>query len=562
MLIIGGGVFGLSTAYALTLRPRWASTRITLVDRSAGVAADRREGNVASADAASIDSSRVVRADYSHPAYAALGAAAQRAWRRGKQEAEDAATAAAAAAAAAGEEGVTPQESHFYGAGIYHEVGLCLVANDDDAAPSSSAAPAITTAAAAAAAAPKLKTGLDYVKSSWANVQTLSTSTPSSPTSLLPAQLQLLPSASSISAALSAHALAPPAGAAWGYANAASGWADAAAAMARLLALVRADGRVRLVAGREVRRLAYDAGQGRVTGAVLEGDGDGDGDGEVLEADLVLVAAGAWSPKLVDLTGRVAATGQCMAYVELGGEGEDTQQQQKMQGAPVVLNMSSGLFVIPPPPPPPKGAQPTVGADAKKSVFKVARHAYGYLNPVTIPHPLAVTAAAQRRLDDESASSSTPPPTSVVSLPQTFLSSPAPLPSLPAEGLRSLRGALASMAPALADSPFAATRLCWYADTVDGDFLVARHPGWRGLAVATGGSGHAFKFLPVLGERVADVLEGGVGDELARLWAWRDDRVRVGFGSPAGSGTGDGSRGGRPGMVLWDELNKDEQASK
>ena len=57
-----------------------------------------------------------------------------------------------------------------------------------------------------------------------------------------------------------------------------------------------------------------------------------------------------------------------------------------------------------------------------------------------------------------------------------------------------------------------------YCDSVDGDFLIDRDPERDGLVVASGGSGHAFKFAPLLGEIVADVLEGR-----ANRWA---DRFR------------------------------------
>jgi len=50
-------------------------------------------------------------------------------------------------------------------------------------------------------------------------------------------------------------------------------------------------------------------------------------------------------------------------------------------------------------------------------------------------------------------------------------------------------------------------------------------PGHQNLFVATGGSGHAFKYLPVLGKRIVDILERKVlvGDEeeVARRWKWR-----------------------------------------
>jgi len=70
-----------------------------------------------------------------------------------------------------------------------------------------------------------------------------------------------------------------------------------------------------------------------------------------------------------------------------------------------------------------------------------------------------------------------------------------------------LRTFLAGTFPALQNAPVVATRRCLYADTPDGDFWIDRHPQWAGLTVAGGDSGHAFKFGPVLGELIADVLE-------------------------------------------------------
>lgn len=83
-----------------------------------------------------------------------------------------------------------------------------------------------------------------------------------------------------------------------------------------------------------------------------------------------------------------------------------------------------------------------------------------------------------------------------------------------------LRGAL----PALAHAPLAESRLCLYCDTPDGHFLLDEHPRLPGLWLATGGSGHAFKFAPVLGELLADALERREGSPHAEFLArcrWR-----------------------------------------
>jgi glycine/D-amino acid oxidase-like deaminating enzyme len=86
-----------------------------------------------------------------------------------------------------------------------------------------------------------------------------------------------------------------------------------------------------------------------------------------------------------------------------------------------------------------------------------------------------------------------------------------------AAGLRDfLRGTF----PALADAEIVYTRLCLYIDTFDEHFWIDRHPETAGLVVASGGSGHGFKFAPVLGDLVADVVEGKPHPYVAKF-GWR-----------------------------------------
>ncbi|CAG8907082.1 unnamed protein product [Penicillium egyptiacum] len=66
------------------------------------------------------------------------------------------------------------------------------------------------------------------------------------------------------------------------------------------------------------------------------------------------------------------------------------------------------------------------------------------------------------------------------------------------------------------------TRICWYTDTFDNHFLIDRVPGKEGLMVATGGSGHAFKYLPNIGNWVVDIMENSKMDRPAvQAWRWR-----------------------------------------
>jgi glycine/D-amino acid oxidase-like deaminating enzyme len=94
-----------------------------------------------------------------------------------------------------------------------------------------------------------------------------------------------------------------------------------------------------------------------------------------------------------------------------------------------------------------------------------------------------------------------------------------------------LRAMLSETFPALEDAPIVARRLCVYCDTADESFWIARAPSRANVVVATGGSGHAFKFAPVLGEIIAAITL----DEphpLAHKFRWRPE-LALGRGSEA-----------------------------
>jgi glycine/D-amino acid oxidase-like deaminating enzyme len=90
-----------------------------------------------------------------------------------------------------------------------------------------------------------------------------------------------------------------------------------------------------------------------------------------------------------------------------------------------------------------------------------------------------------------------------------------------------LRAMLADSFPALAAAPIVHRRLCVYCDTADENFWIARHPDRPNVVVATGGSGHAFKFAPVLGELIATIALGEP-HPLAHKFRWRPELVADG----------------------------------
>ncbi len=304
----------------------------------------------------------------------------------------------------------------------------------------------------------------------------------------------------------------------WGYVNWRSGWADAEAAMRFARRKVEDTERVRFRTGTAKRLLFHNCR--KVVGVELD-------DGETLRAELVILAAGAWSGTLVDLRGRVTATGQVLAYMALTGE-----EQRRLEGMPVVLNTSSGMFVIPP----------------RERVLRIARHGVGYANPRRVVHPKPDSHIS----GNEMITISAPPHVR-----------PAPLDSasmvLPLEAQTACLHAVRTILPSLCPSPtqpFIRSRICYYTDTPTADFLITYHPSFEGLFLATGGSGHGFKFLPVIGEKIVDCLEGVLEEGLKYLWRWREEPVNGEWWSE------DGSRGGKLGTTLEAEMERGREGSK
>lgn len=72
ILIVGAGVFGLSTAISLLDSPDYTTTHITIIDSSP---------SLPNPAGSSVDASRIIRADYANPSYAKVACLAQEQWR-------------------------------------------------------------------------------------------------------------------------------------------------------------------------------------------------------------------------------------------------------------------------------------------------------------------------------------------------------------------------------------------------------------------------------------------------------------------------------------------------
>jgi sarcosine oxidase/L-pipecolate oxidase len=72
-------------------------------------------------------------------------------------------------------------------------------------------------------------------------------------------------------------------------------------------------------------------------------------------------------------------------------------------------------------------------------------------------------------------------------------------------------------------------RICFDAVTPTEDWLLCSHPhpSLGNLVIATGGSFHSYKFLPVAGKYVSKVLNGeSCGEEKDLAWKWKSEAER------------------------------------
>lgn len=156
-----------------------------------------------------------------------------------------------------------------------------------------------------------------------------------------------------------------------------------------------------------------DVVDGTAHGIVLQ-------DGTHIAADLVVVAAGAWSNKLVHLGTRVHPIGHEVAWIKVTPE-----EEAKWRNMSITTNMSTGLNMFPP----------------YRGEIKILRRSPGFINTTTIPNP-----------EDPSS-------TIRISYPRTIADHPTDV--IPLEAETAMRDNLREIMPSLADRPFDRSKICW-----------------------------------------------------------------------------------------------------
>lgn len=277
-----------------------------------------------------------------------------------------------------------------------------------------------------------------------------------------------------------------------GYFNARAGWAASGAVVTWLARQARRAG-VSVEADGAVDLLEEG---GRIRGVVTAG-------GRRIEADLTVVAAGAWTPGLVPgLAGRMWPVGQPVLHLRVADPSRWSPPSFPVWAADIAR---TGWYGFP--------ASP-------EGLLKIGHHGRGMRVEPPGRRGIAVEAGQHGAAEE---------PPSLRRAPADQAPRPGVLPAhvqptrpdVPDAHVERCRAFLREALPDLADAPVAHRRVCFYCDTFDGAFWIDRHPDLDGLVVAAGGSGHGFKFAPVLGPVVADVIDGKP-NRWAERFRWRE----------------------------------------
>ncbi|WWD04620.1 hypothetical protein V865_002691 [Kwoniella europaea PYCC6329] len=203
-------------------------------------------------------------------------------------------------------------------------------------------------------------------------------------------------------------------------------------------------------------------------------------DGTEWCGDLVVFAAGAWSPALLDLEGQCETKGWGYAHIRLTPE-----EAKKLKGMATTYNHELGFIM-----------EPEEGTLELKIVNEFA----GYTHMQQV-RPFGLNKDV------------------LMSVPRAHAIHPTD--TITTESLEAIKNLIKLWLPDLVDRPLFKMAMCWCTDTVDMNWLMCEHPKYKGLVVATGDSGQTFKMFPVVGKQVADLIEGKLPEDRKHLWKWR-----------------------------------------
>ncbi|KAJ0383701.1 hypothetical protein COL922a_009941 [Colletotrichum nupharicola] len=212
--------------------------------------------------------------------------------------------------------------------------------------------------------------------------------------------------------------------------------------------------------------------EGTMTGLHLDGSGKLDGikvaSGGIVRGDRYILCTGAASPEVLpELSQELWTKCWTLGHVELTEE-----EVSQWKGIPVVDNFELGFTFEP---------------DPETRWMKICDNNPGY----------------QYRLGTY-----TDPSGKVERYSIPRYASTHPEDGIPDEASEAINRFIDVVMPQFSGRPLLGARVCWCTDSPDAHWLIDNHPKYPSLLLGTGDSGHAFKMFPIIGDYIADALEG------------------------------------------------------
>lgn len=193
-------------------------------------------------------------------------------------------------------------------------------------------------------------------------------------------------------------------------------------------------------------------------------------------ASTVILAMGANSGSVLNLENQQSATGAFVTHIQLTDEEFDIYKN-----IPVLFDAEIGYFFPP--------------------------------DPLTKIMKLCLTGRGIKRSINDPFNSNTQ-----ISLPRYHNENPTD--TIPEELVDDFRQLLNKYAPSLKSHNLFGSRVCWYGDTEKSHFLIDKVPGFTNLYIATGDSGHGYKFFPNIGKYIIQMVDDNLESDMKENWKW------------------------------------------
>lgn len=193
-------------------------------------------------------------------------------------------------------------------------------------------------------------------------------------------------------------------------------------------------------------------------------------------AGTVILAMGANSGSVINLENQQSATGAFVTHIQL------SEMEYKLyKDIPVLFDAEIGYFFPP---------------DPTTRIMKICLTGRGIKRSVADP------------FNDNME----------ISLPRFHSENPRD--TIPESYVFHFRKLLNKYTPSLKNHEFFGSKVCWYGDTENSQFLIDRVPNYNNLYIATGDSGHGYKFFPNIGKYIFQMIDGTLDIDIKDSWKW------------------------------------------